>query len=244
MYSAKIMNKDTLTHAMCVTHTHTFTQLYTHEHTHVYIHMHTNTHTHTHTHVCYILCVNIHTYVPLICTGPPVTSPTTDVSLVSNMHATTSITITTPQILGALDASQTVPHDSTNTELDSASLMSSDIQLVYSTAMESTVSTPVTTTGKPSIHILKNANVAKPSTTMMTSVATTTATSMVSPTKKSSQVVHNSVSSLLSSTVTPMVSSSMPHPSEVVTATSSSLVLLVYVSTCVAIADGEPCLAV
>ena len=228
------------TYTLCVIHTHTFTHIYTHKHTHVY----TCTHTRTHTHVFYIyhsiLCVNIHTYVSLLCTGPPETSPT-DASLVSNMHATTSITITTPQILGALDASHTVPHDSTKTELDSTSSMSSNIQLVYSTAM---VSTPVTTTGKPSSHILKNTNVVKPSTTMMTSVATTTATRMVSPTKKSSQFVQNSVSSVLSSTVTPMVSSSTPHPSKLVTATTSSLVLLVYVSTRVAIADGEPCLAV
>ena len=228
----------------CVSHIHILSHNYAHTSTHMYTHAHKHTHAYTHTHVCYILCVNIHTYFSLICTGPPETSSTTDVSLVSNMHATTSITITTTQKLGALDASQTVPHDSTKTELDSTSLMSSNIQLVYSTAMVSPVSTPVTTTGKPSSHILKNTIVAKPSTTMMTSVATTTATSMVSPTKKSSQVVQNSVSSLLSSTVTPMVSSSTPHPSKVVTATTSSLVLLVYVSTRVAIADGEPCLAV
>ena len=182
-------------------------------------------------------------YVLLICTGPPETSPT-DASLVSNMHTTTSITITTTQKMGALDASHTVPHDRTKTELDSTSLMSSDIQLVYSTAMVSPVSTLVTTTGKASIHILKNAIFAKSSITMTTSVAMTTTTSMVSPTKKSSQVVQNSVSSVLSSTVTPMVSSSMPHLSEVVTATTSSLVLVVYISTRVAIADGEPCLGV
>ena len=57
-------------------------------------------------------------------TGPPQTSLTTDVSLVSNMHATTSIINTTTQKLGALDASHPVPHDSTKTGLDSASLMS------------------------------------------------------------------------------------------------------------------------
>ena len=228
MHSTKIMNKYTLAHTLCVTHTHTFTHICTHEHTHV----------------CYILCVNIHTYVSLICTGPPETSPTTDASLVSDMHATTSITITTTQKSSALDTSQTVPHDSTKTELDSASLMSSDIQLVYSTAMASPVSIHVTTTGKASSHTLKNIIVVKPSTTMMTSAAMTTTTSMVSPSKKSSQVLQNSVSSLLSSTVTPMVSSSTPQPSKVVTATTSSLVLLVYVSTRVAIADGEPCLTV
>ena len=228
----------------CVSHIHILSHNYAHTSTHMYTHAHKHTHAYTHTHVCYILCVNIHTYFSLICTGPPETSSTTDVSLVSNMHATTSITITNPQILGALDASQTVPHDSTKTEIDSASLMSSDIQLVYSTTMVSPVSIHATTTGKASIHTLKNTIVVKPSTTMMTSVAMATTTSMVSPTKKSNQVVQNSVSFVITSTMTLMVSSSMPHPSKVVTATTSSLVLLVYVSTRVAIADGEPCLAV
>ena len=95
------------------------------------------------------VCVNmgtIHLY-----TGPPPTSPTSVAPLVSNMHATTSIAITTTQMLGSFNASKTVPHDGIETVHDSTLLTS--IQLVYPTAKPSSLITHVTMATKASTHI-------------------------------------------------------------------------------------------
>ena len=172
-------------------------------------------------------------FILFLCTGPTQTSSTTAPPLTSNIHATTSIVVTTTQKLRVLDASKTVPHDGTDASLDSTSLTRSNIQLVYTTAMPSPFTTDVTMANKAPTRAMKNTIDMKSSVTMMTSVAMTTTTSTVTLTEGSNKVVTNVISTVPTSTVTPMASSSVVYSSKVVTASTSSQLSLVYVSTSV-----------